>query len=88
MNRLTQKDEQGNWCLKGVKWEQLRVGSVITEDTAERLYSALWNLVEYEDTQELAEEIVDRYTDIFVKSAEERQKRRCREREKRGVSVE
>ena len=23
MYRLTEKDEQGNWSLKGVKWEQL-----------------------------------------------------------------
>ncbi len=23
MQRLTEKDELGNWCLKGVKWEQL-----------------------------------------------------------------
>lgn len=24
MQRLTEKDELGNWCLKGVRWEQLR----------------------------------------------------------------
>lgn len=28
MKRLTQKDEQGNWCLKGVSWEQLHEGQV------------------------------------------------------------
>ena len=31
MGRLTQRDDQGNWCLKGVKWEQLRAGSVISQ---------------------------------------------------------
>ena len=31
MKRLTEKDELGNWCLKGVRWEQLRAGQVITK---------------------------------------------------------
>lgn len=50
MKRLTQKDEQGNWCLKGVSWEQLHEGQVITKSLRERLYGALWKLMEYEDT--------------------------------------
>lgn len=50
MKRLTQKDEQGNWCLKGVSWEQLHEGQVITKPLRERLYGALWKLMEYEDT--------------------------------------
>ena len=50
MKRLTQKDEQGNWCLKGVPWEQLHEGQVITKPLRERLYGALWKLMEYEDT--------------------------------------
>lgn len=28
MQRLTEKDDLGNWCLKGVRWEQLRAGQV------------------------------------------------------------
>lgn len=24
------------WCLKGVRWEQLRAGQVITKDVSER----------------------------------------------------
>lgn len=48
--RLTSKDEQGNWCLKGVKWEQLHIGEPITEEVWEKLYGALWKLMEYEDT--------------------------------------
>lgn len=28
MGRLTEKDECGNWCLKGVAWSQLHTGSV------------------------------------------------------------
>ena len=57
MKRLTQKDEQGNWCLKGVSWEQLHEGQVITKPLRERLYGALWKLMEYEDTGLAPEEI-------------------------------
>lgn len=39
MQRLTEKDELGNWCLKGVRWEQLRVGQVLTKDVAEKVVS-------------------------------------------------
>ena len=50
MSRLTQKDEQGNWCLRGLPWAQLHVGQVITTEVSEKLYGALWKLMEYEDT--------------------------------------
>lgn len=50
MQRLTEKDDLGNWCLKGVRWEQLREGQVITKDVSERLYGALCKLKDYEDT--------------------------------------
>lgn len=93
MNRLTQKDEQGNWHLKGVRWEQLRTGSVITEDVREKLYAALWKLMDYEDTDmspDLIWEMIDQYADKCVELAEERQKHRwipVEERlpEKRGL---
>ncbi len=50
MQRLTQKDDQGNWSLKGVTWESLYEGQVVTKELRERLYGALWKLMEYEDT--------------------------------------
>lgn len=50
MNRLTQKDDQGNWSLKGVPWTQLYVGVPMTRETYEKLYGALWKLMKYEDT--------------------------------------
>ena len=50
MMRLTNHDDQGNWSLKGVKWENLYEGAVIDEKTYERLYTALWRLKDYEDT--------------------------------------
>lgn len=63
MKRLTQKDEQGSWCLKGVSWEQLHEGQVITKPLWERLYGALWKLMEYEDTG-LPPERVERVNDF------------------------
>ena len=49
MSRLTEKDKQGNWALKGVPWKSLHEGQVITKDVQDRLYGALWKLMEYED---------------------------------------
>ena len=57
MNRLTQKDEQGNWSLRGVPWEHLYEGKIITKELWKRLYGALWKLMEYEDTGLTPEEI-------------------------------
>ena len=51
MGRLTEKDDLGNWGLKGVRWEQLRTGHMITLDVAEKLYGALCKLKDYEDTK-------------------------------------
>lgn len=59
MKRLTDKDSQGNWQLKGVEWEQLHAGQVITKDIWEKLYGALWKLMEYENTGLTPEEIVE-----------------------------
>ena len=79
MSKLTQKDDQGNWCLKGVRWEQLRTGSVITEDVREKLYAALWRLMEYEDTgfsPEQIYEMCDLYGEKCDELAEEKEKHR------------
>lgn len=61
-NRLTEKDSCGNWWLKGVKWQQLYTGQTITKEVQEKLYAALFKLMEYEksglipdEVQELAE---------------------------------
>lgn len=59
MSRLTQKDEQGSWCLKDLEWEQLHVGQVITQNVWEKLYGALWKLMEYEGTELTPEEVMD-----------------------------
>lgn len=64
--RLTEKDNQGNWCVKGLPWKNLYVGTPITEETRELLYGALCKLKDYEDT-ELSPDEVEKVND-FVKS--------------------
>ena len=59
MQRLTEKDDLGNWCLKGVRWEQLRAGQVITKKVSERLDGALCKLRDYEDTGCIPDGIAD-----------------------------
>ena len=59
MHRLTEKDEQGNWALKGVKWASLHVGQTITQEMWEKIYGALWKLMDYEDSGLSPEEVQD-----------------------------
>lgn len=47
---LTEKDDLGNWCVKGLPWKDLHVGNVITRKMHDKLYACLWKLIEYEDT--------------------------------------
>lgn len=57
MKRLTKKDSQGNWHLAGVPWCEIRAGEVISKTLCERLYGALWKLMQYEDTGMEPEEV-------------------------------
>lgn len=50
MNRLTKKDAQGNWALRGVNWWQLYAGQTITREVQEKLYGTLHKLLDYEET--------------------------------------
>lgn len=50
MARLTEQDEQGNWCLKGLPWKDTYVGQIITENTSKKTYGALCKLKDYEDS--------------------------------------
>lgn len=50
MSRLTEKDSQGNWALSGVTWKSLHTGQIITEEMWEKIYGALWKLMDYEDS--------------------------------------
>ncbi len=48
--RLTQKNEQGNWWVKGLLWKDLNIGTPITKKTQEKLYGCLYKLMKYEET--------------------------------------
>lgn len=63
MNKLIEKDDCGNWSLKGVRWSNLMPGALITKDTYEKVYAALCKLMDYEGT-ELDPEEVERINDF------------------------
>ena len=50
MSRLTQKDDSGNWSLKGLPWKNTYAGQVITRNTEEKIYGALCKLKDYEES--------------------------------------
>lgn len=88
MKRLTEKDDLGNWCLKGVRWEQLRAGQVITKEVSERLYGALCKLRDYEDTGCIPDD-VERLNDFTQNEAVKLvQKLNAEEKKHRWIPVE
>ena len=50
MDRLTQKELSGRWQVKGIPWEKLREGEVITKEASQILYGCLCKLKDYEDS--------------------------------------
>lgn len=88
MKRLTEKDDLGNWFLKGVRWEQLRAGQVITKEVSERLYGALCKLKDYEDTG-CSPDDVERLNDFTQSEAVKLvQKLNAEEKKHRWIPVE
>ena len=59
MSRLTETDSQGNWALSGVAWKSLYAGQIITDGMWEKIYGALWKLMEYENTGFSPDQISD-----------------------------
>lgn len=59
MSRLTETDSQGNWALSGVAWKSLYAGQIITDGMWEKIYGALWKLMDYEDSGLSPEEVQD-----------------------------
>lgn len=82
MGRLTENDGCGNWSLKGVQWESLKVGKTITPEVQERLYGVLCKLKDYEDTG-LSPADVIRVNDFERSQAGILLKKLCEERKKR-----
>lgn len=79
MYRLTEKDEQGNWCLKGLPWKCLHLGEVITTTVHDRLYGALCKLKDYEDTG-LSPDQIKEMDELYHEKCKEvaELQRRCR----------
>lgn len=50
MGKLIQSDDLGNWGVKGLPWEKLYVGQVITREVHEKIYGCLCKLKDYENT--------------------------------------
>lgn len=48
MNNLTQKEASGKWQVRGIAWEDLQEGKVITKEAGQRLYGCLCKLKDYE----------------------------------------
>lgn len=57
MGALIEKDDLGNWAVKGIKWEDLREGKVITREIADKLYGCLCKLKDYEESGLEPEEV-------------------------------
>lgn len=88
MKRLTEKDDLGNWKLKGLRWEQIYDGKIITRDMRERLYGALYKLKDYEETG-LSPEEVERVNTFVGNQVEHLLLELQKEREKhRWIPVE
>ena len=50
MNKLILKDDYGNFGIKGLSWESLYPGRIITEEVHEKIYGCIFKLMEYEDS--------------------------------------
>lgn len=50
MGRITEKDASGRWQVKGIPWEKLQEGQVLTEEASQILYGCLCKLKDYEDS--------------------------------------
>ena len=50
MGKLIERDDLGNWGVKGLPWNQLHIGCVISKEIHDKLYGCLWKLMEYEST--------------------------------------
>lgn len=58
MERLTESAVNGVWSLKGVSWQQLAEGAVITKELRQKLYGALCKLKAYEDTELTTDDVI------------------------------
>ncbi len=58
MGRLIQKEKSGRWQVKGIPWENLQAGEVITKETSQLLYGCLCRLKDYDDSGMSPEQVM------------------------------
>ena len=86
MHRLTEKDAQGNWCLKDVPWSALRPGAEVSRKIYEKLYVALWKLMEYEDTG-LSPERIHKMDELYLEKCAEVNELKRQQEQKKQMKV-
>lgn len=59
LNKLIQKDDYGNFGIKGLPWESLYIGRIITPEVYEKIYGCIFKLMEYEDSGLDPDQVVD-----------------------------
>lgn len=64
MGRMTQKEASGVWQVKGIPWERLRQGVVLTKGESETLYGCLYKLKDYEETGMSPDQVADLQHDL------------------------
>ncbi len=71
MGRLTEKDDSGNWRLKGLAWKELYAGATLTRQASEKIYVALHKLLTYEETG-LSPDEVEEMRESFIPPEEKK----------------
>lgn len=59
MANLIESDDLGNWGVKGLPWNKLHVGEVITREVHNKLYGCLCKLKDYESSGLSPEQVED-----------------------------
>lgn len=59
MGRMTEKDASGRWRVKGMPWESLQAGQVITKEASQILYGCLCKLKDYEECSMSPDQLKD-----------------------------
>lgn len=59
MSKLIQKDDYGNFGIKGLPWESLYIVRIIMPEVYEKIYGCIFKLMEYEDSGLDPDQIAD-----------------------------
>ena len=67
---LIQKDNQGHWSVKGLPWEDISEGKVLSHKTSGILYGCLCKLNDYEESGLEPDQLFER-NDLFLEKCNE-----------------